>query len=747
MLSIGAISASDINDTSLTSPQSGDSISTDIDDIIDENILEDNSQKVNVDDLSEDNVISESGSDGNILKDNLKDSEDSANAVGADADLVGASGAGIAGVSDDDFVGASDADIVGDSSDASASSGDSVSGSDSTAAAALSPVSSVISASSVKTSYNSGKYLTITLKDSSNNLLAYKTVKIVINGKSYTKTTNSNGIAKLLIKLAPGTYTAKFTFAGDSSYKSATNSAKIKITKAKPKLVAKSKTFKRSIKTKKYAVILKNNKGVVLKNKRLTLKVNGKTYKAKTNSKGKAIFKITKLNKNGKFKAIVRYAGNAYYKAIKKSVKIIVKTKVSSTSTSTSTSTSAQGQLLVNGKTVSRSKKTYSVSSSNKNTVLVKNGGKLTLKNSKIIKKGDVSNADSESSDFYGTNAAVLVTANSKAYITNCNITTNAKGANAIFVSNLKSSASGATAYVSNVVINTYKDKSRGLDATFGGKIIANNVTIYTRGGSCAAVATDRGEGIITVTDSKLYTGVGQTSGSGSPLIYSTGDISVSNSKGTSYVSQIACIEGKNSITLNNCDFIGYAKGNRYANGEYVDLGGIFIYQSMSGDADVGTSQFTATNSKLSISSSSAYYKKAPMFHVTNTKAAITLDACTLNYGSGVLLNASGQNQWGKTGSNGGEVTFNANNMALDGDIVVDKISTLKLTLTNTQYNGAINPSSSYGTTNVVVNSQSTWTLTGNSHVSSLSNAGTINYGSYTLYVNGVAYNANNPYK
>ena len=404
------------------------------------------------------------------------------------------------------------------------------------------------------------------------------------------------------------------------------------------------------------------------------------------------------------------------------------------------------GQLLVKSKTVTKNGNTYRVTKSNKNTVLVKSGGKLTLKNSKIIKKGSVSNSKAESSDFYGTNAAVLVTSKSTLKISDTTINTNAKGANAIFVSNLDSSSSGATPYVDDVVINTFQDKSRGFDATYGGKIVANKVTIYTRGGSCAALATDRGEGTITASNCKLYTGVGQKSGSGSPLIYSTGDISVSKSTGTSYVSQIACIEGKNSITLTNCDFTGYAKGNRYVNGNYVDLAGVFLYQSMSGDANVGVSKFTATNTKLTISSKSSYYKSAPMFYVTNTDANINLNSCTLSYGSGVLLKVASQNQWGKTGSNGGDVSFTASNMKLTGKIIIDKISSLKLTLSKTNYKGCINPSSSYGTTKLVINSGSTWTLTGNSYVSSLSNAGTINYGSYTLNVNGKAYTASNPY-
>lgn len=574
-----------------------------------------------------------------------------------------------------------------------------------------------------------GTYFTIFLYDNESNALSNQSVTFKLNGKTYSRTTNENGSASLKIKLKEGKYKIKIAYAG-GEYESVSQKVKIKSYRLATKITPSSKTV---VKGNPFTITLKDKNGNVLSGQNVIFKISSKKYTKTTNSKGQASVTINLKAKNY-YVMKVYYKDSISYKASSKKVKLVV------------TTNTINGQLLVSGKTKTVNGKTYSISTSNKNTVLVQNGGKLTLKNSKIIKKGSVSDSNAESSDFYGTNAAVLVTAKSTLNITDSKITTNAKGANAIFVTNLDSSSSGATAYVSNVVINTYKDKSRGLDATFGGKITAENVTIYTRGGSCAALATDRGEGTVTVSDSKLYTGVGQTSGSGSPLIYSTGAITVSDSTGTSYVSQIACIEGKNSITLTDCDFTGYGKGNRYVNGDYVDLAGVFLYQSMSGDADVGTSKFTATNTNLTISSKSSYYNSAPMFYVTNTAANINLKNCTLSYGSGVLLKAAGQSQWGTSGSNGGDVTFTATNMKLTGKIVIDKISSLKLTLTKTNYKGCINPSSSYGTTKLVINSGSTWTLTGDSHVTSLSNSGTINYGSYTLYVNGVAYTASNPY-
>ena len=125
--------------------------------------------------------------------------------------------------------------------------------------------------------------------------------------------------------MVPKTYTATVNFAGDSSYTASTLNPKVVVKKAKVQLVAKAKTFKAKVKTKKYTVTLKNNKGKVMKKVKLTLKVGKKTYKATTNSKGKATFKITKLTKKGKKTATVKFAGNKYFKALSKKVKITVK--------------------------------------------------------------------------------------------------------------------------------------------------------------------------------------------------------------------------------------------------------------------------------------------------------------------------------------------------------------------------------------------------------------------------------------
>lgn len=209
------------------------------------------------------------------------------------------------------------------SSSSSGGSGSSSGASDSTSG---SRVLTKISASKVTALYKAKKYLVATLKTNDGKLIKNANIIVNINGKKSVLTTDSNGQVKFSTnKLVPKTYTAVISFAGNAKYVNSSAKVKVVIKKLTPKFVAKKKTFKVKTKTKKYTVTLKTNKNKVMKNKKVTLRVKGKTYKAKTNKKGKATFKITKLSKKGTFKGVIRFAGNKYYKAIKKTVKIKVK--------------------------------------------------------------------------------------------------------------------------------------------------------------------------------------------------------------------------------------------------------------------------------------------------------------------------------------------------------------------------------------------------------------------------------------
>lgn len=188
------------------------------------------------------------------------------------------------------------------------------------------PIATVISASSVSIVYNQNKNLVATLKDANGKAIGGVDVFISIMGVKYPLKTDNNGqIKQSLSSLPPKIHTITFAFDGNSNYLKSTKTVKVTVKKATPKIIAKAKTFKKSVKTKKYTITLKNNLNKVMKNTKVTIKVNKKTYTAKTNSKGVATFKITKLAKKGTFKSVITYKGNSYYNKVIKKVNIKVK--------------------------------------------------------------------------------------------------------------------------------------------------------------------------------------------------------------------------------------------------------------------------------------------------------------------------------------------------------------------------------------------------------------------------------------
>ncbi len=366
-----------------------------------------------------------------------------------------------------------------------------------------------------------------------------------------------------------------------------------------------------------------------------------------------------------------------------------------------------------------------STSKSDESGIVVKDGGKAKINGSKIEKSGDTSNT--ENSDFHGVNAGILVTKGSKATIKKAKIKTSANGGNGVFAT-----GTHAKVKISNSTIETTGDSSsRGLDATYGGTIDADNVKITTQGNSSAALATDRGEGTVSVSESTL-----ETNGSGSPDIYSTGDISVTDTNGVANNSQMVVIEGANTATVISSSLKASGAGNR----KNVDDCGVMIYQSMSGDASNGTGIFTAHDSNLTLTST-----KAPFFFVTNTSAVINLENTKLSYNSNILLNVKGTSEWGEINSNGGDVIMNTTNQDLVGDIKVDSISTLELNLTKSTYKGAINTDNTAKKIKLKLDEESTITLTSDTYVTDLDDEladySNINFNGYKLFVNGKAIN------
>ncbi|WP_298524356.1 carboxypeptidase-like regulatory domain-containing protein [uncultured Methanobrevibacter sp.] len=186
--------------------------------------------------------------------------------------------------------------------------------------------SSFIYAANVVTNYRAGKLLIINLHDSAGKVIKYAKISVKLNGATKSYTTDENGQIMVATKsLAPGTYSAEITYSGSDTYMKSTAVAKVTVNKLTPKLTAAKATLKLKDKTKKYTVTLKNNKKVVMKSTKVTITVNKKTYSVKTNSKGQAIFKLTKLTKKGTYSATVKYAGSSIYKPVSKKVKITIK--------------------------------------------------------------------------------------------------------------------------------------------------------------------------------------------------------------------------------------------------------------------------------------------------------------------------------------------------------------------------------------------------------------------------------------
>lgn len=178
---------------------------------------------------------------------------------------------------------------------------------------------------------NYGGRYSVSVKDSRGNAVPSKKVTFILNGKFIGfGNTDKNGVAtiqltsKILKTAKSGKRNLLIRF-DDDDYNSTGKTVKISVNKEKTKFSAKSKTFKKSVKTKKYSVVLKNSKNKVMNGVKVYIKVNGKKYAAKTNSRGKATFKITKLTKKGKFTAKIIYNGGSYYLKATKNVKITVR--------------------------------------------------------------------------------------------------------------------------------------------------------------------------------------------------------------------------------------------------------------------------------------------------------------------------------------------------------------------------------------------------------------------------------------
>ncbi|MBR4471982.1 MAG: hypothetical protein IKS54_11790 [Erysipelotrichaceae bacterium] len=345
--------------------------------------------------------------------------------------------------------------------------------------------------------------------------------------------------------------------------------------------------------------------------------------------------------------------------------------------------------------------------------------------NIKVEKTGDSSG---DEADFYGENAAVFATNGATLDLNDIVVETDGTHANGVF-----SYGEGTTVNISDSVIETSGNCSGGLMTTGGGTMNASNLNIHTTGNSSAAIRSDRGGGTVNVTDGSYV-----TDGKGSPVIYSTADITVSDAYLESTSSQGVVVEGQNSVTLNNVELVANNVSKNSDKSDWYQA--VMIYQSMSGDADEGLASFTMNGGSL-------LNKNGDVFFVNNTVATISLEdvAITNEDADGYFLRAAAAG-WGTTGSNGGHVTMDLTKQDVQGDMIVDEVSSLNLYLKDgSSYTGAINEENEGGQIYVEIEEGSKWVLTADSYITSLTcTADSIDLNGHKLYVNGVEYTSGN---
>lgn len=372
------------------------------------------------------------------------------------------------------------------------------------------------------------------------------------------------------------------------------------------------------------------------------------------------------------------------------------------------------GAIVADGEEVASDGEAYDAPEADENAALAQNAGVLTITNGTLTKSGDDENGDN--CNFYGVNSIALAVGEGSALrLASTSLSATGEGSNGVFATD------SGTAFVNGCSIATQAGNSRGLDATYSGVIVAADVDIQTQGDHCAAVATDRGGGEISVAG-----GTFATAGSGSPLLYSTGNIQVTDVTGTATGSQIAGMEGLNTILIANST-LESTNADRTGSDPVAD--GVIIYQSTSGDAESSTGEaatFQAVGSTLKSAIASG-----AMFYFTNTSANVVLSDTVLDFDASAAMLAyvagNDANNWGSAGSNGATVAFTGIGQELAGDVVVDTISSLGMYLTEgTVWTGGAGiEENAAGSTvdaplSVSVDAASTWVVTADSQVSEL---------------------------
>ena len=352
-------------------------------------------------------------------------------------------------------------------------------------------------------------------------------------------------------------------------------------------------------------------------------------------------------------------------------------------------------------------------SGKDENALLVTNGT-VKISGSEISRDSSDSSGGDKSS-FYGIGSSVLCTAG-KLEINDSKITGNANGAAGVFA------YGEGTVEISNSDIYTVQGASGGIHVAGGGTLYANNVTAVTEGQSSAAIRSDRGGGLL-VAEGGNYT----SNGIGSPAIYCTANICAKDADLKATGSEAVCIEGLNNLYLYNSNLSGAMKDNEQNECTW----NVILYQSMSGDSQIGNSTFQMEGGQLQASNGG-------MFYTTNTESTFVLKEVNLipAENSPFLLRCTGNKNargWGKSGENGADCVFTAISQNMNGNVQWDSISTLSMYLTEgSVLEGLIIQDDSCagnggnGYADLYIDDSSKWIVTESSYLGCLSCEGTI---------------------
>ncbi len=348
------------------------------------------------------------------------------------------------------------------------------------------------------------------------------------------------------------------------------------------------------------------------------------------------------------------------------------------------------------------------------NAVLVDGGAQVTLEDVSIERTSDESTGG-DSASFYGVGSALLVTEGTVT-VTGSTITTDASGGAGVFA------LGEGTAQVSDSVITTAGNASGGIHVAGGGTLHAENLEVTTSGESSAAIRSDRGGGTMVVTGGS-YT----SKGTGSPAVYCTADIQVSDAVLSSEGSEAVCIEGFNSLKLSDVTLSGSMKDDPQNDCTW----NVILYQSMSGDSQIGNSTFAMEGGQLTANGGG-------MFYTTNTESTFVLQDVDIKCSpdNDFFLKCTGNSNkrgWGTPGANGADCTFTAISQKMEGDVIWDSISSLSLTLQDgSTLTGSIIDDETHageggdGTCTLTLSEDSTWIVEGDSTLTRLYGSGKI---------------------